>query len=78
MKSSSPSNPLNYVLIHNNHINDDEDSINQQFQDDKGPLSRKYFRYHSNKNAKDKGVNDKIKSAGVGDFVSKNCINLVF
>ncbi len=47
MKSSPPSNPLNNVLIHNNHINDDEESINEQFKEDKDPLSRKYFRYHS-------------------------------
>ena len=74
MKSNPPSDPLNDALIHNNHINDDEDSINEQFQDDKDPLSRKYFRYHSNKKGKDEGVNDKIKSSGVGDSVSKNCI----
>ena len=37
MKSSLPSDPLNDVLIHNNHINGDEDSINEQFQDDKDP-----------------------------------------
>ncbi len=54
MKSSLPSYPLNDVLIHNNHINgDDEDSINEQFQDDKDPLSRQFFRYHSNKKGKD-------------------------
>ena len=34
MKSSLQSDPLNDVLIHNNHINGDEDSINEQFQDD--------------------------------------------
>ena len=40
-------------------------------QDDKDPLSRKYFRYHSNKKGKAEGVNDKIKSAGVGDWVDQ-------
>ena len=42
MKSSLPSYPLNDVLIHNNHINgDDEDSINEQFQDDKDSFKQK-------------------------------------
>ena len=40
-------------------------------QDDKDPLSRKYYRYHSNKKGKAEGVNDKIKSAGVGDWVDQ-------
>ena len=72
-------NPNN--IFNNNNLiisNPPSNPINKQFQDDKDPLDRKYFRYHSNKKGKDEGVNDKIKSAGVGDLVSKNCINLVF
>ena len=34
-------------------------------------MNKKYFRYHSNKKGKAEGVNDKIKSAGVGDWVEQ-------
>ena len=52
--------------------------INEQLQDDKDPLSRKYYRYHSNKKGKAEGVNDKIKSAGVGDWFEQKLHKLSF
>ena len=52
--------------------------INEQLQDDKDPLSRKYYRYHNNKKGKAEGVNDKIKSAGVGDWFEQKLHKLSF
>ena len=45
--------------------------INEQLKDDKDPLSRKYHRYHDSKKGKTAGINDKIKGAGVGDWIEQ-------
>ena len=45
--------------------------INEQLKEDKDPLSRKYHRYHDSKKGKTTGINDKIKGAGVGDWIEQ-------
>ena len=52
--------------------------IDEQIENDKDPLSRKYERYRSGKKGKSEALNDKVKGAGVGDWKDQKLNRLAF